>query len=431
MTFARLLKLLRLAPTQLGNLLGGLLAALWFDGVGHRRLRHNRQDHARPARVAMISYVPVAFDNRIRRCATELAEAGYQVVVVKPTDSGDPSDPIHWHDNISFVLAGRVGSASWLPWVYDRAIVRAATAAAPDVVHCHDANTCLMGMVVAARTGAAFVADFHEWFSENVINSRHGDIPMPPLRRWIIRWIERRCLLYAASVITVSSLLAKDIPEDFGIKRKVHVVRNMPVRSPSDEAAATDLRASLGLSVHSLIVLYQGNIARLRNLEPVVLALPQAPAAVLVLRGPGWDVEGERLRQVAKRIGVADRVFTLPPIAGKRVVAEAAAADVGLWSLQPLCKNFQYSLPNKVFEYIAAGIPLLVAGFPEPKRIVETYEVGLVFGTDDVASIAAAMNRLAGDRDLLNRLRTNVAHARKELFVSSDWSKLRSIYAEI
>ena len=96
---------------------------------------------------------------------------------------------------------------------------------------------------------------------------------------------------------------------------------------------------------------------------------------------------------------------TEPPVPSKDVVAAARGADAGIWTFPALCRNFTFALPNKIFEYLAADLPVLVAHYPEAKRLVLESEVGLTFDPYDPHSIAESINRLVQDEPFLMQLR--------------------------
>jgi glycosyltransferase involved in cell wall biosynthesis len=180
------------------------------------------------------------------------------------------------------------------------------------------------------------------------------------------------------------------------------------------------------------MVLYQGGVGPSRNLEPVIRAMAVVPRAVFVIRGPGIDFYGPQYLRLATEVGAEGRVYCLPAVPSARVVAEARAADVGLWTLLGNAGlNFRYSLPNKVFEYLAAGIPLLGADLPEVRKIVNGYRVGVCFDPDDPNSIAAAINRLAEDEGYRRSCQANVAGALQDLQADREWAKLASLYRHI
>jgi glycosyltransferase involved in cell wall biosynthesis len=134
---------------------------------------------------------------------------------------------------------------------------------------------------------------------------------------------------------------------------------------------------------------------------------------------------------IAKRHGVERKVHLLPAVASHRCVAEAAAADIGIWTLMPICKNFTYALPNKVFEYLAAGLPVVCAHHAEVAKIVNGFDVGRCFDPESPASIAHAIETLASDRDARQRCRSNIAFALANLKAELEWEKLATLYDEL
>ena len=114
-----------------------------------------------------------------------------------------------------------------------------------------------------------------------------------------------------------------------------------------------------------------------RCLEPIIEAVGRVPGVALVIRGAEVRHREPAYRHLARSVGAEDRVY-LDPVPSNRVVAEASTANAGIWALKDLCLNFRCALPNKLFEYLAAGIPLLAADLPEARRLVEGYRVGLL-----------------------------------------------------
>jgi alpha-maltose-1-phosphate synthase len=110
------------------------------------------------------------------------------------------------------------------------------------------------------------------------------------------------------------------------------------------------------------------------------------------------------------------------------VVAAARGADAGIWTLPALCRNFTYALPNKIFEYIASGLPVLAAHYPEAKRLLADRDIGLIFDPYDPRSIAAAINQLIDDPALADRLRSNTSAALRWLDPDAEWQKLVALY---
>ena len=99
----------------------------------------------------------------------------------------------------------------------------------------------------------------------------------------------------------------------------------------------------------------------------------------------------------AAGVGAADRLHVLAPVAPDEVIAYAASADIGVSPIVPSCLNYRYSLPNKLFQYMAAGIPVVASDLPQVREVVEGARCGLVVDTTRPEAIADAIERLAGD----------------------------------
>jgi glycosyltransferase involved in cell wall biosynthesis len=118
----------------------------------------------------------------------------------------------------------------------------------------------------------------------------------------------------------------------------------------------------------------------------------------------------------------------LPAVPSSDVVAAAKGADAGVWTLPNWCKNFYYALPNKIFEYLAAGVPVVAARFPEAQRLVEGHEVGVCFDPYSPPSIGAALQSLVEDAGRLERCRENIPGALAALQADREWERLVAVY---
>jgi glycosyltransferase involved in cell wall biosynthesis len=371
-------------------------------------------------------------DPRVERAARAVAAAGYPVTLLCPS-WGPEAGRVDWGSGIATRLLPRTLAYHTYPFLYDRVMVDAAVEEKPWLIHAHDLTTSVMGLLAADRTGAHLVADFHEWYSENVTYSylRREFVPHPRSKRALFRRAERAVLAHASRVITVSESLAREIERAFQPAHSLAVVRNVPPWRPRG-APSVSLRTLVEAKETDFIVLYQGGLGPSRALEPIVAALAHTPPDVqLVIRGPGVERWGPSYRRLAARKGVGSRLHILPPVASDRVVEEAAGADAGIWSLKDCCLNFRFALPNKLFEYLAAGLPVLVADLPEARAVVEKYDVGLWFDPDSARSIGDGMTRMAMDRDFAARCRANTRTALSDLCAEREWAQIPALYEEL
>lgn len=386
--------------------------------------------------IVMLVVADMRFDPRVEREARALATSGFLVHVIwtdpQFTKTG-PQASIQWGENVSFealpMSDGRFSEQ--FPGFLGRGMLKAALAHRPFAFHGHDLNTALIALTAARRTGAHAVCDFHEWYSENVTFAPLSGVykPHSPPQKAAYRWLERMSFRHGSALVTVCNSIADEMARDLGDGRlDVAVVRNIPDRSREPSRTYPPLKQQYSIPDGQFTLLWQGGVGPSRMIEPVVEALAHAPGCTLVIRGPEIETYGPGYAAIAARIGASDRLILAPAVPSRDVVAAGRGADAGVWTLPNLCKNFTYALPNKIFEYLASGLPVVVARYPEAKQLIEAHEVGLDFDPYDPRSIAAAINRLAEDKSLRDRLAANAGVALERLDADAEWRKLVILY---
>lgn len=403
------------------------------------RVDRERGRPAVPARrggapgVCMLVVSDLYRDPRVERSARVLAGAGIPVTVLCPRLSHeDVREPPDWGPGVGFRMMPFRRSFFRFPYLYDPVMEREAERLDCAVIYCNDLNTALVGLSVARSRQRLCVCDFHEWWSENAkFDVASGTfVPLPTHVRLLSKQVERVVMRRADAVITVSQAIVDALMREYRPSRPVHLIRNIPAVTRA-RAGRYDLRAELGIPPDRFLVLYQGGVGPSRHLEPIVEAVARLEGVVLAIRGPGVEVFGEQYAARGAALGAADRVRCLPPIPSADVVAACHGADAGIWTLAPICLNFELALPNKVFEYLAAGLPLLVAHHPEPRRIVDEFRCGECFDPDDPADIARAIARLRDDRGLRGEMSANARRAARAFDPDAEARKVCEVYREL
>jgi glycosyltransferase involved in cell wall biosynthesis len=167
------------------------------------------------------------------------------------------------------------------------------------------------------------------------------------------------------------------------------VVRNVPALGAAELPPLREPAAP--------VAVYVGGLLPGRGLEQAIDALALAPGVRLRLIGPERPGYGAALRARARERGVDDRVEWRAALPPRDVVPALAGAAVGLNLIQPICESYRLTLPNKLFEYLAAGIPVLSSDVPVSARFVAEHGIGEVVGADDVPGIARALERLGAN----------------------------------
>ena len=242
-----------------------------------------------------------------------------------------------------------------------------------DVVHANDLDTLPAGFLLARRAKARLVYDAHELYS--------GFEADPP-RLWhrLSLALEGALARRADAVVTVSEPIADELTRRLRLRREPLLVLNCPPLEP------VDVEPRPGAPVRAI---YQAAVGPGRVLDDVVEAARAAPQVDVSVRLLGWE-------------GWLDGVRVEPPVAPGELVSALAAYDVGLVIDRPLTDNARLALPNKLFEYLMAGLAVVVPRAPAMAKLVEEHGVGVVY---DAGGLGGALQQLASDRDALDEMR--------------------------
>jgi glycosyltransferase involved in cell wall biosynthesis len=386
--------------------------------------------------VVMVVISNLHIDPRVERAARAVAASGFNVKVMYP-DAYPPhydGQPIDWGPGVEFLpLSKDAGGFIFTkPWLFGQEMHEALQRERPFAIHCHDLTTVLVGMSAARQTGAFCLCDFHEWYSENVswVPEISGWGAHPPTKRMTYRLAERLALWRGDAVITVCDSIADELSAMHPGGRHVDVIRNIPPLAGSGKSYPS-LKEELGIPEDRFLLLWQGGTGPSRLLEPIIRALALMPNVTFVIRGPSLEYFGAAYQELAEQVGAADRLVLLPPVPSAEVIDAAVGADAGIWTLPKLSKNFYYALPNKIFEYMASGLPVLAADFPEARKMVRDNGVGLCFDPYDPASIARQVSRLAEEPGLAERCRLEIPRALVRINADKEWDKLVDVYRRL
>ena len=250
-----------------------------------------------------------------------------------------------------------------------------------DVVHANDFATLPAAWLAARANDARLVYDAHELYAQE-------EASMPVTYRAFVRALEGFLARRAHAVVTVSEPLARELAQELRLRRPPLVVLNAPPREEVDEPRRSDgpLRA-----------VYQGAVAPGRPLEDLWAAVAAFDGVELTVRVAGADPEALR-RAVALR-GLEGRVRIAEPVPPDRLVAALAGHDVGVIFNRPRAGHYQVALPNRLFEYMMAGLAVVAPRLPAVAEIVDGDGIGITYEPGSPAALGAALAELAADRE--------------------------------
>jgi glycosyltransferase involved in cell wall biosynthesis len=234
-----------------------------------------------------------------------------------------------------------------------------------------------------------------------------------------------------AGVIATSPFHAWEMQKHFHLK-EICLLRNIPPYKVVQKSER--LRRQLGLNPDIHIALYQGNIQSDRGLDKLVRAakfLEQNNVIVMMGKGPKEMLS--ELESLIVNEEVTDRIKILPPVPYEELLAWTASADIGLTVLPPdYSLRIQLCLPNKLFEYLMAGVPVLATQLDAVQEIIQTYDVGRIVPSAEPKDIGAAINAMLADREALARMSRNALEAaERDLRWEKESNELISLYQKI
>lgn len=301
-----------------------------------------------------------------------------------PVRSSPVSAPPSARTSIRAAVQKRVAAtyAVVVQWLFWKRIVGPVVRWAPDVVHAHDANTLPAAHAAARRARAHLIYDSHElWIDRNVVRPR-------PFRDRQDKRIERVGIHRADAVITVSPSIVDFLHETYDLPVAPSLVRNVPVYE-GDVVQADRLRELAHLTDDDTVIAYCGSITTNRGVEATIDALAHLePHTHLVLLGEGSPSYVAGLRDRAMALGVDSRVHFVGRVPSADVPRTLADADVSVVFTVPICKSYLWSLPNKLFESIHAGVPIVASDIPDVAALVAETGVGLTTPLNDVEQLA-------------------------------------------
>ena len=264
----------------------------------------------------------------------------------------------------------------------------------------HDLDTLLAGFLAKWWTGKKLIYDFHELFTEQYkegIKTKLWHLFYSGLERLLIKRTDFR--------LTVCRSLGEWVTERYRINGIV-TIRNVP---PLQEWSSSPARDD-----YEQVILYHGGYYSDRGLEQLIESARYLQSGTIVLRGYG-SLECH-LRALVKDLRVEKRVVFASPVPVEDLVRAASVADVGVIPYIPFCLNNRFCLPNKLFEYMMAGLAVVGSNLPELRSIILDQQIGDVFDPQDPRDIARAINAVLRDAPQLNEMKRKARQAALEQY---------------
>lgn len=320
-------------------------------------------------------------DQRVNRTALTLKEMGWHVTLVGrklPDSLPLPTRSFHTLRFNLFVHKGPLFYA-----LYNIRLFFFLLFSKADLLFANDLDTLPANFLASRIKGIPVIYDSHEYFTGV------PELLLRPRVQSFWKAIERFILPKLSALVTVNDSIARLYKEEYG--KDFHVVRNVPSGPASKDLIVK--RSEWKIPEDKFVFLFQGaGINVNRGAEEAIDAIAEMSDAVLLFIGSGDVID--RLKKKAKDKNLLSKVFFIPKQPMEKLPVFTRLADFGLSLDKPQNLNYIYSLPNKLFDYIHAGLPVLVTALPEVERIVVQYDIGITIPSPEPYLLSRAMEAM-------------------------------------
>jgi glycosyltransferase involved in cell wall biosynthesis len=280
----------------------------------------------------------------------------------------------------------------------------------------NDLDTLLPSFWISKLKRIPLIYDSHEYFTEV------PELVSRPKVQRVWKRIEEYVLPKMSEMITVNKSIADLFHEKYGIK--VHIIRNIPMRKMLPAPATKE---EVGLDPNKHILVLQGSGINIhRGSEELVDAMAYLDNCQLVIIG-GGDVLPILKETVAKNHW-EDRVKFFPRMPYQKMMAITQLAELGFTLDKDTNLNYRFSLPNKLFDYIQAGVPIVASHLTEIERIITDYNIGTFIENHDPETIALTIQKALNDEKILSLWKNNLIFAGQNLCWENEEEILLKIY---
>ncbi len=351
-------------------------------------------------KIASLVFNPFINDSRVLKEGLSLVKEGYSVEIVAHGDKELPSKD----ENNGLVVRrlayldrtitkGKVGKLkAYLQFIKESV----AYCKDFDILHCNDINMLPIGVIIKKfyKKDIKIVYDAHEYETETYALSG--------IQKKATKLAEKFLIKYADKVITVSDSIANEYVKLYGIEKPA-LVLNAP--SYKDVVKYDKFREAFNMEGKT-IFLYQGGLGKNRGIEFLLEVFKTINNSESIMVFMGY---GELESLIVENAKEHDNIFFHKAVSPDVLLEYTVSADFGIATIEDSCLSYRYCLPNKLFEYIMAEVPMIVSNLPEMSKVVKKNNIGVVVENETPEGIKKAIEKaLLLDKKQINKNLKNV-----------------------
>lgn len=354
----------------------------------------------------------LATDQRVIRIAATLQEMGFEVFVIArsfKTSLPLESYPFKASRIRCYFSKGTLQYAEFMTKLFFRLLFKKT-----DYFLANDLDTLLPNFWVSRLRGKYLFYDTHEYFTGV------PELTASPMKKKVWKKLEDYIMPRLKTIYTVNDSVKREYESEYNVH--LSVIRNLPVTVNVTPAPVPEHWRG------KIILLAQGaGLNEGRSCIEMIDALPLLDDRfhlVFIGGGNAW----EKLKKRRKEMQLEHRIDMMEKMLPSKLKSFTPLAHLGMSLDNFTDKNFLYNLPNKIFDYMQAGVPVFATAIPEVKRIIDQYDCGITVSDTSPQHIAKVVTELMNDETRYARLKANALAASREFCWEKEQVKLRAIY---
>jgi glycosyltransferase involved in cell wall biosynthesis len=361
---------------------------------------------------------PIDYERRIINQAKTAVDGKFQVLVIAFGHSGEPSQEVKPYGRLKRIISPFTegGPLKFVHFNFRLLFILLRTRT--DIIHAHDLWVLPAATVTAALKRKKLIYDAHEYYAGLEIFNHHR------FRRFLWLLLESLFVRFVDVLVTVSEPLADLYRARYPSVPECRVIRNLPLKEDPSPALAESLPENF-----QYLLVYHGHLKPGRGLENLVRAMATVKNAGLILIGGGELMV--RLQDLIANPDTRDKVMIRSYVSLESLISTSARADIGVALFEKTSVNYSYALPNKFFEYIMAGLPVLASDIETLKEYVDRYDIGRTVDPSDPEHIARTIEEMLSDPKRLEKWRRNTRSAAKLLNWNTESVEMLRIYENL
>jgi glycosyltransferase involved in cell wall biosynthesis len=393
-------------------------------------------------RVGMLLTAEFPPDNRVNKEAKSLSEAGFEVYILSLNHSNRPeTEELNGYKIVRFFMPKFLHKKlsplylllpfyRWI-WVYQ--VKKFIEKYGIEILHIHDLPLTDIGVAMKRKYGIKLVADQHEYYSNRIKSHAHYNTKIGKIVNLLSNWdaFEKKYLPEADLIITVEAPMISIYTDSIGIpQKKVIAVPNTPDK---DEARWISLVQNESEAQRKeYVVLYVGVVDVQRGLNQMLRALPVLREKIpnLVFRIAGRMAKNTGFFQLADEMGVRDLIDFVGWKSGRELADVLVNADVGISLDLPTSEQLEMTIPTKIYQYLLAGLPVIVTDRKYMKEFVEGNGVGSVFSTGNIEELTDKILQIFDKTEDIQNIEKHVSQVKDNIHWEETVKALQIYYLQ-